>query len=35
MSLDQIVETFRTAYLAGERPDVAEVISRVPEADRD
>ncbi len=35
MSLDQIVETFRTAYLAGERPDVADLISRTPEADRD
>ena len=35
MSLDQIVEEFRTAYLAGERPDVAEIISRVPEADRE
>jgi len=35
MSLDQIVEEFRTAYLAGERPDVADLISRAPEADRD
>ncbi|MDA2954045.1 MAG: hypothetical protein O2976_05475 [Actinomycetota bacterium] len=35
MSLDHIVEEFRTAYLAGERPDVAEIISRAPEADRD
>ena len=35
MTLDHIVEEFRTAYLAGERPDVADLISRTPEADRD
>ena len=35
MSLDHTVEEFRTAYLAGERPDVEDLIRSAPEADRD